>query len=504
MSLRQNIRTVICFTANCPTANYPAVNCLTANCPGITSKIYIPCEKWRRADLNLMLDYVTTPFSLILDGIAAITEDLNLVRLLSIVIGLRSIGVGVVGGAERGRDGYWDYTCTRMRLENSRLSLRDGYEFSRAACLFCDVTSSSFLAATKILRDVPYDLNLAYRSQMLDWGLRLQRKGILSMTCPDVMFHVQRNLRIREQHREPDRSCITKEDRKQARAVVWAVKRQYRKLAQKWELNYVTFNNGTSFEYTCREIRYECNAYHKVRYYLLPPCCLKMKYKMFNTVDIIAKENHIPYEISSGTLLGALKFKDGLPWDFDDDAQYRNSDVEIFLRNKNRMRRLGISPSFSDQANRANKSLISKYIYATSPGGFFLDLWGVNKLSSTGTLDALAKYPDNLVCLQDGHIPTPIKVAKSMQQNKTEFASRTKSVQPSCFLSSIMRVGTNYLPGPWNPGKKGLIHYGDNLFHHQGHWRWSSIENPGWLACPRPGHHNCLDIHPIDGSLPFL
>ncbi|XP_068218944.1 uncharacterized protein [Palaemon carinicauda] len=474
-------------------SHHPGVNVLT-----------VPCEKWRRVDLGLLLDHVTTPYSLVLDGTSAVTDDINLLRLLSILIGLRKLGVGVVGAAERGRDGFWDYTCTRLTLDNSRLRLRDGYEFSKAACLFCDVTSSSFLAETKILREVPFDVNMPHRSQMIDWGLQLQRKGILTMTCPDVMFHSQRNIRPRELHREVDRSCITKEDRKQARLMVWAIKRQYKKLIQKWEINIMIFNNGTTLEYDCREMRYDCNAYHKVKHYMLPPCCLKIKYKMFSTLNIIARENRVPYEINSGTLLGAVKFKDGLPWDFDDDAYYRNSDVEIFIRNKARMRRLGLSPYFSDQVNRVNSSIISKYIYSTSPGGFFMDLWGVNKMPSEGTLEALGKYPDNLVCLQHGHIPTTIKMAKNVLMNKTRTTKPGRPVPFTCFLSSMLKVGTNLVSGPWNPGKKALNRYGDNLYRHQGHWRWSSVENPGWRACPRPGHHTCLDIHPTDGSLPFL
>ncbi|XP_071519867.1 uncharacterized protein [Panulirus ornatus] len=465
--------------------------------------VTVQCEKWRRGDLRILATSVTTPFVLILDGVMAITDDLDLLRLLSVGIGLQSLGVGVIGGAERGRDGSWDYMCTRVTLRNSRLTLRDGYEFSRAACLFCDVTSSSFLAATKVILDVPFDLSLPHRSQAIDWSLRLQRQGYLTMTCPDVMFNVLKSLKPKEQHREIDRSCVTKEDRKQARAQLWAVKRQYRKLAQKWELNFVTFNNGTSFEYNCREIHYDCSAYYKVRYYILPPCCLKIKNKMFNTVDIIAKENRVPYEISSGTLLGALKFKDGLPWDFDDDAYYRNSDVEIFIRNKYRMKRLGLSPYFSDQVSKANRSVTSKYIYATSQGGFALDLWGKKTMPSVGTLEALEKYPDNLVCFQHGHVPTPIRLAKQVQKNKM-LNKTMKVLSPSCYLSSLIRVGSNWLPGPWNPGKKALGHYGDNLFRHEAHWRWNSIEDPGWRPCPRPGHHACLDTHPLDGSLPFL
>lgn len=464
--------------------------------------LQVQCETWRRGDLRILVSFIKTPYILVLDGNAGITDDLNLLRLLSVIRGLQSANVGIVGGAERGKDGSWDYKCTRVTLRNSRLTLRDGYEFSRAACLFCDATSSSFLATAKVLKEVPYDVNLPHISQTIDWSLRLKRHGYLAMTCPDVMFHVHRSIKPKEEYKEQDRSCTTKQEKKQARAQAWAVKRQYRKLAQKWEFDQIDFNNGTIFEYNCREIHYDCNAYLKVKHYILPPCCLRTKNKMLNTVDIIAKENQIPFEINSGTLLGALKFKDGLPWDFDDDASFQNADVDVFVKNRYRMRRLGVSPYFSDQVHKSNKSVVSKYIYAANRG-FALDMWGRDRLPSYVTLKTLAKYPDNLVCFYHGHNPTTIKVAKSIAKNVT-LRKNSRKTSNSCYLLSLMRVGTNWLPGPWNPGKKALSHYGDNLYRHETHWRWNVGSGMGWKTCPRPGYHTCLDVHPLDGSLPFL
>ncbi|CAL4060175.1 unnamed protein product [Meganyctiphanes norvegica] len=494
----------------------------------------VSCQKWKHSDLQSLAASITTPFTLVLEGIAAVTGDVNLPRLIQQAENFKSLGVAVLGGSERGHDGTWDYTCTQLVLNNYHLELKEGYDFSRQTCLFCDVTSSSFLAATWVLKEVPYDPVLTRKSQTLDWSLQLHHRGILSMTCPDMMFHVNRNMRPREQHyEERDRPCVTKEEKKQAKAQLWTIKRQYRKVAQKWELNFIHFSNGTNLEYNCREIHFDCQANTKVKHYVLPPCCLKIKYKMFDIVDIIAKESKIPYQIGSGTLLGAVKFKDGLPWDFDDDASYHNSDMGKFKRSKQRMRRLGVSPAFSNQTSKLDPSIISKYIYMTGQGGFTFDLWGVKELPSAANMESLTEIPGNLVCFQYGNVAITIKAAIELQKNMSQ--TNQKNPHPvSCYLHSSVRVGTNWLPAPWNPALVALQKYGHNMYRHEPHWRFTGSSDPykfkssmkypktwlppnqspehstsrpvktGWPRCPRPGHPACLDIHPMDGSIPFV
>jgi len=317
------------------------------------------------------------------------------------------------------------------------------------------------------------------------------------------MFHARRNLRVKEQKYEQEQhSCITKQEKKEARAQLWVIKRQYRKLAQKWELNYIQFSNGTQIEYNCREIHFDCGALARVGKNILPPCCMKIKNKMLNTIDLISKEHRIPYEISCGTLLGALKFKDGLPWDFDDDAYYRNLDVFIFMKNKQRMRRLGLSPVFSDEKSKFDSSVKSKYIYINAQGGFLMDLWGLKDLPSKGNEENLSPIPKNIVCFQHGHIAMPAGLALSIHNNMSAYMKRTHPTP--CYLLSMVRVGTNWVPAPWNPGRAAIVKYGENLFRHEPHWRFSGADYIKWPNCSLLGHHSCLDIHPLDGSLSFI
>ncbi|KAK4319450.1 hypothetical protein Pmani_009615 [Petrolisthes manimaculis] len=469
------------------------------------SIITMECDRWRH-DLRPLMANVLTLYVLVLSGVSAITPDLDLSRLLAVIEARQR--VGAVGGAERGKDGTWESPCVQLQMHNSLLKLRDGYEFSQDACLYCDVTSASFLASTQVMLDLPFDLTLPSKPQMVDWGLRLQRRGILTMTCPDVMFHVSRNVK-QPQHRDQDQHCQTKEERRAARSEAWTARKPFRKLAQKWEVTHLAFDNGTIYEFTCRDIRFNCRAYERVRHYMLPPCCIKFKNKMLTTIDIIARENRLPYEINAGTLLGAVKFQDGLPWDFDDDASFRNQDVEVYMRNKQRMKRLGLFPNFIDQPHRDKKAVVGKYVHASTQGGFSLDFWGRPSLKSLATTHMMNTLPDNLACFQSGHVLTTVSMAKKIilnvtQSNTSPKKNSKKSTSiPEFYLQSHVRIGSNWLPAPWNPGKAALLKYGAALYKHETHWRWLNQSQAGWKVCPRPGHHTCLDLHPLDGSLPF-
>lgn len=485
-----------------------------------------------------LVDGVTTPFVLLLEAATAVTKDLSLRRLLATAGAVQ--GATVIGMAERGRDGAWDYVCTQLNMYNTRLQLKHGYIYSRAGCLFCDVTSSSFLAATWVLKDMVPDLSLPEPSRKYDWSLRLQRQGVLLMTCPDLMTHTNNLVHVTEPTTIADTPCVTKSQRIEARNRYMSLKRQYRKLARKWELTSITLNNNTRLEFGCLEIHFDCQAYSRVKYYVLPNCCIKIKNKMFATLDAVARKEKVPYEVNSGSLLGAVKFKDAIPWDFDDDALYRNSDVLKLKRNKQKMRQLGLSPVYKIEVNKENVSSPHNYISLTGQGGFSMDLWGVDQFLSFANRERLNRIPNNLVCFQNDH--SSIKISTLLARNESAIVKlipdklilkeqnyrQTKAVlasptvhsaaqaklpgreavvrvgPPHCFLQSLVRIGSNWLPGPWNPGMSARRRYGAKLFHHEPHWRLRERDNDGWPKCPRPGHPSCLDLHPLDGTIPYL
>lgn len=482
----------------------------------------VTCGAGGPGALPVLTQAATTPFALVLSGVSAITQDLDLPRLLSVAVGLQDLGVGVVGGSERGRDGAVDYTCMSLSIHNHVLEAREGYLYSVAACVYCDMTGSSFLASVSVLRDNTPDPALPRPAQTMDWALRLQHAGVLTVTCPDVMFHVMREVRGRawvsgKHQQRDDKTCSTPEERKAARAAAWQARRQYRKLAQKWEVSAVILANGTRLEYSCREVGIDCSPQRRARHYTLPPCCLALKGRILALLDLVSRESELPYNIAAGTLLGALKFHGPLPWDFDDDAQTTVQNLQGFMRHFLRLRRLGLSLHLHQQHdeknsgnhgnsnisnhrntsynkghhNKNNTNMNKMYIWGTGPGGFTLDIWPRTPLDSQPTLRALAALPDNLPCLMHAHEPTPIREARPHPHNAS-----------SCHLASLVRVGSVWAPGPWNPGRAALLKYGDRLYMHEAHWRWWHGE--AWAVCPRPGHHACLDLHPLDGSLPFI
>lgn len=438
-------------------------------------------------------------------------------------------GVGVIGIAERGKDGGWDYTCSQLHFRNSHLSIYDGYEYSQEACLFCDVTSTSFLAATSVLHEIQPDSSLPLHPRQVDWAMKLHKYDVLTLTCPDVMVHTTNNIVALSNPTKENKPCRTMEDKISARDQHLQLKRLYRKLAQRYELNSISFHNKTLLEYNCLEIHYECKAMSRVKEYLLPPCCVKIKNTMIKRYNSFAKTFLIPYRVNVGTLLGAVKFKNHLPWDPDDDVQFQNSDMGIFKRFSEMMKQIGLPSSF----NYINKSSgKSNYITIYGQGGFTMDSWGVSELKDYILTTDKTDYPDNIPCLQFGHYVVPIKsffenfrnitnTVTEIQKRETEKYKELKNKrrktteellvpnkfpplpEPKCFLFSLVKLDEVWAPAPLNPGLQAMKIYGDNLYKHEPHWRFKDPFQKLWPNCSKPRHPMCLNIHPLDGNLEF-
>lgn len=491
------------------------------------------CDLWDRAPVKPLLHFVSSPYILFLESTAAVTSDLNITRLLKVSAGMP--GVGVVGIAERGIDGGWDYTCIQLQIKNAHLSIIEGYEYSQAACIFCDVTSASFLAATNVLQAVLPDPSLPAPIQKIDWALQLYGQNIMTLTCPDVMIHTTNKItQTKEATPNSNNPCTTKEEKKRAREQHLSLKRMYRKLAQKYELNSISFHNRTFLEYTCLEIHYECKARSKVKELMLPPCCLQLKNKIIKNYDMFAKDSLIPYKLEAGTLLGAVKFKNPLPWDFDDDVHFENGYFSIFMQNQERLTQMGLSPSFNKLRTPDNS--LHNYVYINSKGGFSFDLWGVDELPDEVLTIINKSYPRNIPCLQYGHYPILIEnflknssnitiQIKRVRREENQRRNQKRSKVPpndkigrallrpikfppipksTCYLYSLVKLGKTWVPAPFNPGLYVLKQFGDGMFKHQPHWRFMVESKDTWPPCSCSGNPLCLNIHPIDGNIPFL
>lgn len=483
--------------------------------------------------LNQLIDYVETSHILYLTSCLAITADLNLNRLLEVASEVR--GVGIIGMSERGLDGGWDYTCIDLKHQNSRLVLTEGYEYSRGSCIFCDMTSKSFLAVTEIVKKVLPDSSLPETARHIDWALRLRLAGILTMLCPEVMIHTtDSKIPVKDVAKLDKRcSCSTKKDKIKKREESLIVKRLYRKLAQKWQLTTIKLANKTVLEYSCLEIHFDCKAKTHVSQYMLPPCCLKIKQKMIGAFNVFAKDYLIPYEIKAGTLLGAIKFKNSLPWDFTENCYFPNSFSRIILDNKRKLQALGM-PLNSILRHNDKDGIVHEYFSVRGQGGFSFDLYGVDVLPSEASKEQLKQLPGNLVCLQYGHHPVRIdsflygkdNITNIIQHHRNETIknspkfqdvvlhnTQTQVLLPAvtypqlpkkiCFLQSFVRIGDMWVVAGWNPALEAKEYFGKNLFKHRAHWKFEKL-NSSWPYCSCPGHPLCLDIHPRDGNIPFF
>ncbi|KAL7642565.1 UNVERIFIED_CONTAM: hypothetical protein RMT77_007126 [Armadillidium vulgare] len=199
------------------------------------------CEKWNTPVLKTVLRSIETPFTLILHEPLAVTPDLNITRLLNTIEEVKV--VGVIGFAERGKDGGWDYTCSQLKLQGSHFNIINGYEYSKEACFFCDVTSNSFLIDTHLFKEVLPDFNLSFEMRKLDWFMRLQKLNVWTMTCPDVMIHTSNNATDRKEFLIKRKDFIKSYNDKECYPEYEEHKTQFKELAQKYNLTSITIQD---------------------------------------------------------------------------------------------------------------------------------------------------------------------------------------------------------------------------------------------------------------------
>ncbi|RXG68409.1 hypothetical protein Avbf_05864 [Armadillidium vulgare] len=203
--------------------------------------IEVLCDKWNAPVLKTVLRSIETPFTLILHEPLAVTPDLNITRLLNTIEEVKV--VGVIGFAERGKDGGWDYTCSQLKLQGSHFNIINGYEYSKEACFFCDVTSNSFLIDTHLFKEVLPDFNLSFEMRKLDWFMRLKKLNVWTMTCPDVMIHTSNNVIDRKEFLINRKDFIKSYNDKECYPEYEEHKIKFKELAQKYNLTSVTIQN---------------------------------------------------------------------------------------------------------------------------------------------------------------------------------------------------------------------------------------------------------------------
>lgn len=261
-------------------------------------------ETLESSAINQVVASIDTPFTLITNSLTHFSDQSPLERLVRVQDELDTVGVS--SGSYRNLKGLWHHGCLQQRMENYQLAYVRGYEHSQNGCMFCEDVLGPVVVRTQLLREVPLREGLEGSVMYRDWFLTVRMTGKLVVTCPDIMFFVDD---------EPTMS-----------------RRDWQEIAKEWSLQYVQSYDGSVLEFSCEEVGIQCiNLQHSISSFILPPCCRqKIRDELGYLQDCAEELGGLYYELGDGSLLGAVKTDDLLPWDFDIDALGDNRDQELW------------------------------------------------------------------------------------------------------------------------------------------------------------------------------
>ena len=132
-----------------------------------------------------------------------------------------------------------------------------------------------------------------------DWFLAVKAKGFQVRLCPDILY-------------------LTNEAK-----VTKTSKKDLQPLAESRRVMAVSTYNPPSatFKFNCSEVGLSCDPFTASdNHVLVPWCCAEATIYMLRVFDNILTELGFHYEMTTGTLLGAVKLSNFIPWDIDGDT----------------------------------------------------------------------------------------------------------------------------------------------------------------------------------------
>ena len=139
--------------------------------------------------------------------------------------------------------------------------------------------------------------------------------------------------------------------------------------------------------------------------------------KLFYALDQVCNALNIEYCIESGTLLGAVRHENMIPWDDDIDVQMKKEGIDKLMKNLDKIREMGYNITFDDK--------IYRFKYLKNEGNEpFIDIFQVD-----------------------------------IKENKVHYyESRNKNRWPKYYFYmdekyplKLYKFGKLYVPGPNNP-----------------------------------------------------
>ncbi|KAK2155561.1 hypothetical protein NP493_2065g00008 [Ridgeia piscesae] len=391
---------------------------------------------------NTLAEKATTDFVLVGRKIErflwhAKSELERLVRVVS------ELSVDVVGGASRTPDGHWSLGCQQSQLAHYRLRYVDGYHRSRISCAFCDYVTSPFVSRLSTLRAVKF--NMASSDVLFrDYFLRLKKLRKQAVSCPDVMFYIQKkNVSEANQHK------------------LWV------QLAEVHALNVLQFPDGKQLAFSCAEAKTSCKWRKGIS---VPICCLDMLTKLIQDTFDVCEKLGIFCRTNCGTTLGAIKFNGVLPWELDADISYTPSNDMNFWQRKDEFIKLGytITKQYPGKCRQFNQNISECRKFAVRSKFWKVDIW------------------DN----------TPQNVTKWLRIHRLK---PTKVQIGDRWVNSLTNPGLyarNYF------SFEVLKHVEHNIM--TGHSNDRPMHGGHYIKCPIPGFHGCLDQSDADGNIGII
>ena len=351
----------------------------------------------------------------------------------------------MVSTATKNRTGHWKSHCWQAKIQAYNLVLEPGYQKSKCDCMICSVlweNHGPFIARAETLNLYLDGTIPSNEIMFMDLFLKLNNAGLEILSCPDLLIQ-------------------TSDFENHPSFQHWSA------LAQKWKFLGVSIEMGPAkvLEFSCETIGTECNPTVQTKSILAPWCCTYAANHIVTVMNKITKEVGVHYELDSGSLLGAVKLNNFIPWDVDGDIYIRSEDIEHF-----------------------HKYGMARYILESEG----IEIYGWNQ--------------DNYWDIGAGHYQLRYKGLEFELMGKR--GNLTLTDQPT-----LVPFGHVWAPGHDHPGSYLRGRYGPNYLRHAQSWIFVqdmanafdsySSQSGSWNRCP-DDNHACLEKYPTDGNYLWL
>lgn len=385
--------------------------------------------------LNTIVDLLNTHFVLIAPYLGRLDNNTDIERLINVH---ERSGAHIIGSAVKNvHTGEWERGCYQSKIHVYTLKYLPGYLKSLDECLFCMYLPGPFIARTDLLRRIPFQhwTGGVYR----DLFLRVAgEEPNTIMACPDVLFYI-----LPQRQRDSDLSQFAKNH--DVRRIV-DVDRTLR-----W------FGGRVGYNHT------DVNKCQLQKSMIVPPECRQNLLDVILFILRLCEESRLRCELQEGTLLGAMKFNNILPWERDADITVLSAHFNAFSK-LDALTARGYSVRVVSPAACCFEGVITGGVMTIHAHGWNIEIYGQHKLT-TGA----------------GDVP------------------RTKVL-----------MGEQWVATPENPGLYVRNRYGREVYRHAEHWMatgkntgWAVYESGYFAKCTATEHHGCLDQFRADGDLQF-